>query len=484
MTLLQRPVVRPTLESALRDRVDGEIRFDEQARSAWSTDASNYRQVPIGVVLPRTPDAAAEAVAVCREHEVPVVSRGGGTSLAGQCTNTAVVIDFSRYCNRLVSVDVTNRRCVVEPGIVLDDLNRQLAPTGLRFGPEPSTHPNCTIGGMIGNNSCGATAQRTGKVVDNVASLDVLLYDGTRFTCGPTDDVEYQRIESRGDRRAELYRSLRRLRTEHADLIRRRFPRIPRRVSGYNLDDLLPENDFDVAKLVVGSEATLATVLRAELELIPVVEAQTLVVLGFSDIMAAADAVPAILEHEPIALEGVDRFLVHDQHLKHMNPDALDKLPQGAGFLMVQLGGEDADDAHRRAQELVSSLERSGRPADATAYDDPAIEDELWVVRESGLGATAHVPDHADTWPGWEDSAVPPDRLGDYLRDLKELFEEFGYASDTGPSLYGHFGQGCVHTRIPFNLYSSHGRRALPPLRRTRRRPGLLLRRVLVGRAR
>ncbi|MDF1601940.1 FAD-binding and (Fe-S)-binding domain-containing protein [Nocardioides sp. YIM 152315] len=442
---------------ALRDRVDGEVRFDAGSRAAYSTDASNFRQVPIGVVIPRTIEAAVAAVAVCHEHDLPVVSRGGGTSLAGQCTNTAVVLDFSKHCNRLVSVDVDARRCVVEPGIVLDDLNRQLAPTGLRFGPEPATHQNCTLGGMIGNNSCGATAQRTGKVVDNVASLDVLLHDGTRFVCGPTDDETYAAIERRGDRRAHVYRALRRLRDEHADLIRARYPDIPRRVSGYNLDSLLPEHGFDVAGLLVGSESTLVTVLRAELELVPVVPARSLVVLGFPDIATAADAVPAIVEHEPIALEGVDRFLIRDQQLKGMNAEALDRLPEGTGFLLAQFGGDDADEADRRAQEMLDALGESDHGPEVAFVDDPEREDELWQVRESGLGATAHVPHRRDTWEGWEDSAVPVDRLGDYLRDLRGLYEEFGYASDVGPSLYGHFGQGCVHTRIPFDLFSAGG---------------------------
>ena len=181
----------PGVVAALRERVDGEVRFDDGSRAAYSTDASNFRQVPIGVVVPRTIEAAVEAVAVCREHDLPIVNRGGGTSLAGQCTNEAVVLDLTKYCHRVVSVDAERRRCVVEPGIVLDVLNRHLAPTGLRFGPEPATHQNCTLGGMIGNNSCGATAQRTGKVVDNIASLEVLLYDGTRFTARRTDDDEY-----------------------------------------------------------------------------------------------------------------------------------------------------------------------------------------------------------------------------------------------------------------------------------------------------
>jgi FAD/FMN-containing dehydrogenase/Fe-S oxidoreductase len=451
------PVDADALAAALRARVDGEVRFDAGSRAAYSTDASNFRQTPIGVVVPRTPEAAVEAVAVAREHGAPVLSRGGGTSLAGQCTNTAVVIDWSKYCNRLESVDVGARTCVVQPGIVLDELNRQLAPTGLRFGPEPATHMNCTIGGMIGNNSCGATAQAHGKVVDNIARLEVLLYDGTRFWCGETSDEEYAEIERQGDLRAAVYRRLRTLRDTYADEIRERFPRIPRRVSGYNLDSLLPEQGFDVAGLLVGSESTLVTVVRAELELVPVVKQSTLVVLGFPDIARAADAVPAVLPYEPIALEGVDSRLIHDEQLKRLNPQAISELPDGDAFLMVEFGGDTLEEADEHAHRMLDGLDESEHDADVAFLEDPTHEEELWQVREAGLGATAHIPDRPDTFEGWEDSAVPPERLGDYLRRLRALFEEFGYLSDTGPSLYGHFGQGCVHTRIPFDLYSAQG---------------------------
>jgi len=445
------------LVAELSRRVIGEVRFDAGSRAAYSTDASDFRQVPIGVVLPATVDDAAEAMRVCREHDVPIVSRGGGTSLAGQCTNAAVVIDFSKYCHRLVSVDPDARRCVVESGIVLDVLNGQLGDHGLRFGPEPATHMNCTLGGMIGNNSCGATAQRTGKVVDNIARLEVMLYDGTRFWCGPTSDDEYAEIERRGDRRAAVYRSLRRLRDTHADEIRARFPDIPRRVSGYNLDSLLPEKDFDVARALVGSESTLVMVLQAELELVEVLPHRTLVVLGYDDIYRAAEAVPAIVPHQPVALEGVDRFLVKDEHLKGLNLDAMDELPDGTGFLMVQFAADSQEKADRDAHGMLEALKETEHDPRVQFFDDPAKEQELWEVRESGLGATAHVPHRPDTFPGWEDSAVPPERLGDYLRDLRGLYERFGYASDIGPSLYGHFGQGCVHTRIPFDLYSTEG---------------------------
>jgi FAD/FMN-containing dehydrogenase/Fe-S oxidoreductase len=446
------------LHRALADRVDGEVRFDAGTRGAYSTDASNFRQVPIGVVVPHTVEAGAEAIAVCREHGAPVVSRGGGTSLAGQCTNTAVMIDWAKYCNRLISVDPERRTCVVEPGIVLDVLNRQLEQRhGLRYGPEPATHPNCTLGGMIGNNSCGATAQRTGKVVDNIARLEVLLHNGTRFWCGETSDEEYVNIERHGNGKATVYRQLRALRDEYTDEIRARYPDIPRRVSGYNLDSLLPEHNFDVAGLLVGSESTLVTVLHAELELVPVVKANSLVVLGFESIMTAADAVPAVLPHEPIALEGLDHRLIRDQRIKRLNADALAQLPRGRGYLMVQFGGETQREADERAQKMLDALHESEHDAEVAFLDDPSHEHELWQAREAGLGATAHVPGEPDTWEGWEDSAVPPDRLGDYLRELEKLYEEFGYADEAAPSLYGHFGQGCVHTRIPFRLTDSGG---------------------------
>jgi FAD/FMN-containing dehydrogenase/Fe-S oxidoreductase len=454
------PLPADALEAVRRDlvaRVDGEVRFDDGSRAAYSTDASNFRQLPLGVVLPRTTDAAAEAVRVCRDHGVPLVSRGGGTSLAGQCTNTAVVLDFSKYCHRLVSVDAQNRRCVVEPGIVLDELNRELADLGLRFGPEPATHFNCTLGGMIGNNSCGATAQRTGKTVDNIHALEVILQDGTRFRAGRTTDEEYARIEARGDRRAEVYRTLRHLRDEHGDEIRRRFPDIPRRVSGYNLDSLLPEYGFDIGRFLVGSEGTLVTVLQAELDLVEVLPERTLVVLGYENVFKAGDAVPRILEHDPIALEGMDDLLIHDEQLKNLNPDALAELPKGAGFLLVQFGATEAADAERQAHRMLDALDGTEHQPHVRFFDDPAKEHALWLVRESGLGATAHVPGHPDTFEGWEDSAVHPDDLGRYLRDLHGLYHEFGFSSDVGPSLYGHFGQACVHTRIPFDLYTHDG---------------------------
>lgn len=257
------------LEKVLRERVDGEVRFDAGSRGAYATDGSNYRHVPIGVVVPRTLEAGADAVAVCAEFGAPVLSRGGGTSLGGQCTNTAVVIDWTKYCDKVLSIDADRRTCVVEPGIVLDELNRQLSDQRLQFGPKPSTHSHCSLGGMIGNNSCGGSAQAYGKTVDNVRRLEILTYDGTRCWVGPTSDDEYAEIIATGGRRAEIHRGLREIIDRTMADVRRGFPRIPRRVSGYNLDSLLPENGFDVARALVDSEGTLGTVLRAELDLVP-----------------------------------------------------------------------------------------------------------------------------------------------------------------------------------------------------------------------
>jgi FAD/FMN-containing dehydrogenase/Fe-S oxidoreductase len=448
------PVHPEAFEADLRSAVRGEVRLDAGSRAAYATDASNFRQPPTAVVVPADVEDAVAAIAVCRRHDVPVFSRGGGTSLAGQCCNTGVVLDWSKHCTSIVSVDPDDRTCVVEPGIVLDVLNGHLAEHGLEFGPSPATHYNCTIGGMIGNNSCGATAQRTGKVVDNISRLEVLLYDGTRFWCGPADDEEYAEIASGDDRRAEVYRQLRTLRDAYLGEIRTGYPKIPRRVSGYNLDSLLPEMGFDVARALVGSESTLVTVLRAELQLVPRVPERATVVLGYPSVIEASRDVPAVVEQEPIALEAIDQRLVSFEREKGMNSAALELLPKGDGFLIVQFGGDTVDDARAAAERLTTTLGEGSMAPSSQVLDDPDQAKQIWTVRESGLGATAHVPGRPSTWPGWEDSAVAPERLADYLNDLRGLYREYGYDS---AALYGHFGQGCVHTRIPFDLLTARG---------------------------
>lgn len=441
------------LEAALRKTVRGEVRFDRGSRALYAADASNYRQVPLGLVIPHDADDVIATMKACREHGVPVLPRGGGTGLAGQTTNVAVVLDNSKRFDRILEVNAEARWARVQPGVVLDALREKAKEHDLTFGPDPATHEYCTLGGMIGNDSCGVHALMAGKTVENVHELDVLLYDGTRLTVGETSDEEYRRIVAEGGRKAEIYRRLRALRDRYADAIRARFADIPRRVSGYNLDQLLPENGFHVARALVGSEATCAYVLEAKVRLVPARRHRVLVVVGFRDVYEAADAVPEVLEHGPIGLEGIDDQLIQFMKLKHLHEPNLRFLPEGKGFLLVELGSdEDPDEPARKARAFCEQVtRRSG--VTARVFTDTDEQQQVWKIRESGLGATARVPGHRDAWPGWEDSAVAPEDVGRYLRDLRALFDEHGYDA----SLYGHFGQGCVHCRIDFDLITAPG---------------------------
>ena len=271
------------LEKRLRATVRGEVRFDDASRALYATDASNYRQVPIGLVLPLDTEDVVATIAACREYGAPILSRGGGTSLAGQCCNVAVILDFSKYMTSLLELDAGTRQARVQPGIVLDDLRHAAEQHELTFAPDPATHSRCTLGGMIGNNSCGVHALMGGKTVDNIEALEILLYDGTRMRVGATSEEELAEIIAAGGRKGEIYAGLKDLRDAYAVLVRERFPDIPRRVSGYNLDQLLPENGFNVARALVGSEGTCVTILEAICELKPSPQFRRLVALGFED---------------------------------------------------------------------------------------------------------------------------------------------------------------------------------------------------------
>ncbi len=443
------------LEARLRATVRGEVHFDPAARALYATDASNYRQVPIGVVLPCDAEDAAVAMAACRELGAAVLSRGAGTSIPGNCCNVAVVFDFSKYMRRIVAIDYEKARARVEPGIVLDTLRAEAERGDLTFAPDPATHSRCTLGGMIGNNSCGVHALMGGKTVDNIESLDVLLYDGTRMTLGAMTGEALEQAIAAGGRTGAIYGGLKRIRDEYASLVRQRFPDIPRRVSGYNLDQLLPENGFHVARALVGSEATCVMVLEATVRLVKSPQHRQLVVLGFSDAFVAADAVPRILESKPIGLEGFDGLLVDFLRRKQLLLDDIALLPEGRGFLLVEFGADTAEDALQQANAFVQSAAEWDEPVHAARMHGELAE-RVWRVRESALGAVTAVPGMPELWEGWEDSAVPPDKLGAYLRRLYMLIEAFGYIAP----LYGHFGQGCIHLRMNYDLRSVEGIRA------------------------
>lgn len=440
------------LEEKLKRTVKGEVRFDEATRALYATDASNYRQVPIGLVVPRDVDDVVATIAACRESGAPVLSRGGGTSLAGQCCNVAVVLDFSKYMHSIVSLDAEARVATVQPGIVLDALRTEAEKHDLTFAPDPATHSRCTLGGMIGNNSCGVHALMGGKTVDNVEALEILLYDGTRMRVGRTSETELAEMIAAGGRRGEIYAGLERLRDTYAALIKERFPDIPRRVSGYNLDELLPENGFNVARALVGSEGTCVTILEAVCELKVSPQHRRLVALGFKDAFIAADHVPAVLKLKPIGLEGFDGVLVDSMLRKHLVVDDVKLLPRGRGFLLCEFGADSPEAVEAMASSLVDmAASFEAAPSIARYTDEQAAR--VWKVRESALGASVFVPGQESGWEGWEDSAVRPEMLGAYLRELFVLIEQYGYRTP----MYGHFGQGCVHLRISFDLKTAGG---------------------------
>jgi FAD/FMN-containing dehydrogenase/Fe-S oxidoreductase len=424
------------------------------SRALYAADSSNYRQLPVGVILPRDAADVEAALAACRATGAAVLPRGAGTSLAGQCANVAVVFDYSRYMNGLTSIDPAAKLATVEPGIVLDRLREAAEQHHLTYAPDPATHNRCTLGGMIGNNSCGVHGLLGGKVADNVESLDIVLYDGTRITVGRTGQDDLDALIRRGGRVGEIYAGLARIRDRYAGLVRERFPRIPRRVSGYNLDELLPENDFNVARALVGSEGTCANIVSATLNLAASPPFRVLTVLGFEDPFIAADAVPLALEHLPIGLEGFDHLLVDFMRRKGLALRDLERLPAGIGFLLVEMGAWTAEDAQAKADVLARASRTWPHPPVAHICN-AAEAASVWYVRESALGAMVFVPGEPDRWEGWEDAAVPPAQLGNYLRRITALMGEYGYRSP----LYGHYGQGCVHTRINFDFRSVEGLR-------------------------
>ncbi|GAB7109196.1 FAD-binding and (Fe-S)-binding domain-containing protein [Streptomyces phaeofaciens JCM 4814] len=412
------------LEADLRRAVRGEVGFDVTSRALVTMDASNYRRVPLGVVAPRDADDVAAVLEVCREHAVPVVARGGGTSIAGQATGVGVVLDFTRHMNRLVALDPGARTAVVQPGLVLDRLQEAAAPHELRFGPDPSTHSRCTLGGMIGNNSCGSHSVAWGTTADSVRVLDVVTARGERLRLGQgwAGAPDGLRALVEGD--------LARLRTG--------FPELPRRISGYALDALLPERGADVARSFCGSEGTLGVLTEAVVGLVEAPRARALAVLGYADESAAAEAAAGLLPLGPLTVEGMAADLV----------PSTAGLPRGGAWLFVETGGESPAEARARAQAIV----RAADVVDSLVVTEEAGQRALWRIREDASG-TATRADGFEAWPGWEDCAVPPARLGAYLRDFRGLLRRHGLRGTP----YGHFGDGCIHVRIDFDLLTPAG---------------------------
>jgi FAD/FMN-containing dehydrogenase/Fe-S oxidoreductase len=431
------------LAAALRKAGLAEVDTATRRRAEYSSDASNYRVVPLVVAFPRSADEMAAALAVCAELGVPLTGRGAGTSIAGNALSTGLVLDTSRHLNRVLSVDPERRTAVVEPGAVLDSVTKAAAPFGLRFGPDPSTHSRATIGGAIGNNACGSRALRYGRSADNVVALDVLTGTGVRFTArrygkdGPPPAAP----------EAALLAGLRALADGHLAAIRTEFGRFTRQVSGYSLEHLLPENGFDVAKFLSGTEGTLALTLGATVRLVDAPRATALAVLGYPDMPAAADAVPALLPHQPVALEGLDSRMV-DVLRTRVGPAAVPDLPRGGGWLFAETSGETAGEAVDAARKLAADA----GCLDSAVFTGPQAA-ALWRIREDGAGLGGRTPAGAPAWPGWEDSAVPPASLGPYLRDLAALMAGHGVDG----LMYGHFGDGCVHVRIDFPLRDRPG---------------------------
>jgi FAD/FMN-containing dehydrogenase/Fe-S oxidoreductase len=441
------------LEGALRAHLRGEVRFDSGGRALYATDGSNYRQVPIGVVLPRDVDDVIATIALAREYGAPILCRGSGTSLAGQCCNVAVVLDFTKYMNQILEIDPERRIARVQPGVVLDNLRNAAEKHHLTFGPDPASHDRCTLGGMIGNNSCGVHSVMAGKTDENIEALDVLTYDGLRMSVGRTTDAELGQIIREGGRRGEIYAGLKGLRDKYSSLVRQKYPNIPRRVSGYNLNYLLPENDFNVARALIGAEGTCVTVLQATCRLVQSPPSRVLLLIAYPDIFLCADHVPEVLAHKPIGLEGIDDLLVEYTRRRGINTEGLALLPEGGGWLLAEFGAATIAEAEAQASGLMEQLGKSPNPPQMRLFTDQKQIRRVWEVRESSLGVISYVPGEDLTWEGWEDSAVAPEELGQYLRELRKLMNSFNYRG----TLYGHFGDGCVHNRTNFDLESKDG---------------------------
>ncbi|MBP2355972.1 FAD/FMN-containing dehydrogenase/Fe-S oxidoreductase [Kribbella aluminosa] len=423
-----------------------EVRADAGTRSMYASDASLYRIPPLAVVRPRGVEDVAAALAVARETGVPVTCRGAGTSVAGNAVGPGVVLDFSRHMNRVLAVDPEARTAVVEPGTVHAVLQKAVAPHGVRFGPDPSTHPRCTIGGMIGNNACGSRSLAYGRTSDNVTGLELLIAAGDELVTGYD---ETGMPFARGG--ADVVLDVRAVMSRHLSTARTEFDRFGRQVSGYAAHHLLPER-FDLTQALVGSEGTLGVITRASVRLVVDAPVRVVVALGFPDIVTAGRAAPGVVAHGPTSCEGLDSRLV-DVLRARRGPGAIPALPKGRAWLFVEFAGEELGEVRDRARRLVG--ERLGD--DGVIVEDPVVQARLWRIREDGAGLAGRAPSGKPAWPGWEDAAVPPARLGEYLAAFDELVSSYGMTS----APFGHFGNGCLHVRLDLPLDQPDGTRVM-----------------------
>jgi FAD/FMN-containing dehydrogenase/Fe-S oxidoreductase len=435
--------------------LDGVCDFSDAAIALYTSDASNYRQVPLGVAYPANAKDLFTLNEWSREQAVPLLMRGAGTSQNGQCVNQALVIDCSRYMNNIIEINPTEQYAWIEPGVVCDALKAAAEQYELTFGPDPATHSRCTLGGMIGNNSCGPRSMLAGKTVENVIELDILTAQGEHLSIGPTSDEYYEKIQRDKLPGHELYRTLKTIASEHAQAIKNEYPTIKRRVSGYNLDQLLPENSFNIARALVGTEGTCAIVLRAKVALIRPPKKKQLFVLGFDDIFIAGDSVPAILVHKPIAMEGLDWTIIGGLQQRNLNTNEIAKLPEGKAWLLVEIPGNNDAELAINSDNFEQAMQDDVQIKSVLRSPDAQTDQLFWSIREQGASATAIStnPDEPDPVVGWEDTAVDPHQLGDYLRDFQQLVDRYNYKT----SLYGHFGDGCIHARITFDTRSEEG---------------------------
>ena len=445
---------RQELAQELRKRVSGEVRFDPYSRVLYSTDASIYQMEPVGVVIPRNLEDVLAVMEVASREGVPVLPRGGGTSLAGQAVNHAIVMDFSKHMDRILAVNHEERWARVEPGIVLDQLNRQVAPFGLQYAPDPTTSNRACVGGGVGNNTCGSHSVVYGKTIDHVLELGVVLSDGSQAKLGPLDSRQLEGRLAGAGLESDIYRQVGAIAEDNRDEILSRYPRIMRRVSGYNLDDFIDGQPFNMARMVVGSEGTLCVVTDAKLNLVPIPPHKGLAVLHFHDMVQSCAAIPEILQHGPAAVELVGKMIL-DRCRESLGSRRLMDFVEGEpdAVLAVEFTGDSEAEVAGKLDTFKADMQRKGLGYSCVNLLGPAAQANVWALRSAGLGLLMSIRGDSKPMPYVEDTAVDPEKLGEYVRRFDEIVRAHG----TTAGYYGHASVGCMHIRPLVDLKTGEG---------------------------